>query len=119
MNVDYSDEDVRRSTARALAKQVAAGEPKAIVYRDVPGRIRELADQILREGQMDLKAQKELRRARITELIVDPDPDTAAKGIALSQKEEPPAVQRVDVGWAGHWGAGAPDGGELESEGDK
>jgi hypothetical protein len=106
--------------ASELAKRVADGEPYTAVVADYPKDIKAAVRRIIEDGDMDMKGQRRLRRSQITRLITHDDPDVAAKGVALSQKEEPQATTATaQVNFFGaHWAHPPPDGRQLEAEDD-
>lgn len=116
LDIEYHERaSVKHHTARELAARLRAGESKTEVMSGRPPDVKREVARILADSTLDIPAQRQLRRAKITELIVDADPKVAAAGIALSQKEDPvQPVQQHNIGWMGHWG-NAPDGGVLEA----
>lgn len=106
---------VKGERAEALAAEIAAGAPKGALLAAEPPDVRRLVAETIKRSGLDPDVARKLRKARTVELIVDPDPDVAAKGIALSQRED--GVGAGPVVQFNHWAGGPPSGSEaLEAE---
>lgn len=109
-------DSVRGQQVSQAIEQLRAGAALDSIKRGLPTDVRKEIDAIVERSRTDMAQQRQLRRARINELLVQDDPDLVSRAIALSQKEEGPTAPGVQVNiQANHW-AEPPDGGSLEAD---
>lgn len=97
------DEDtVVARRASEVVEEIRAGKSVTAARRDEHKAVMDRAMDIIRSHGWDRKTSQALRRARTDQLVADPDPEIAAKGIKLSQAEDgvgagPASATQVNV----------------------
>lgn len=107
---------VGRQKATAIVEAWQAGEDTLESLKSsLPPSVREEVDIIIKRSGLDMKTQRKLRQARITELLVQDDPKLVVEGAKLSQKEDGVGQGTVTVNAQfNHWSQDPPDGRTLE-----
>lgn len=85
---EKNEQSVVTQRASELVDEIRAGKTLGEAKRENPTAVMARAREILLAHGWDRKTSAALRRARTDMLVASDDPDIAARGIELSQKED-------------------------------